>query len=215
MRGWSGPALGAIVIALGLADGAALAQTQLPDVNVVARRKPEPRKSQATKDRDKTRRDIPTPARDRHAPPIIPCPRDRIGAAGYATGAGRALANDARRRCCARAPVAHRRRGRPYARGGRHRGRPAGRQCLARSRPAPGAGRDAGQRGGRRFSCAQRARQRAVPHQRHRDSGRIRLRTNSGYEFRPHAFAGDRRPARAIWPTHVGHRRHRHQGRHG
>ena len=49
MRGWSGPALGAIVIALGLADSAALAQTQLPDVNVVARRKPEPRKAKPQK----------------------------------------------------------------------------------------------------------------------------------------------------------------------
>ncbi len=49
MRNWSGPALGAIVIALGLADSAALAQTQLPDVNVVARRKPEPRKAKPQK----------------------------------------------------------------------------------------------------------------------------------------------------------------------
>lgn len=45
MRAWGGVALAVSVAWFGRADGTALAQTELPDANVVARRKPEPREA--------------------------------------------------------------------------------------------------------------------------------------------------------------------------
>lgn len=74
MRALGGLALAVSVAWLGVADGIALAQTELPDVNVVARRKPEPRKA-AKRQNVAAPRTVARPAPARAARPAIPTAR--------------------------------------------------------------------------------------------------------------------------------------------
>ena len=77
---------------------------------------------------------------------------------------------------------------------------PQGKQCAARQGAVAVSGRDAGLRGKRRTACPQRARQHAVPHQRHHAARRRRrLRANPRHRHCRQPGAIDRRAARAIW----------------
>ena len=83
----------------------------------------------------------------------------------------------------------------------------AGQGAVAVSRRNPGFGRK------RRSAYTQRARQSAVPHQRHHAARRRRrLRANPRHRHRRQHGAADRRAAGAIWPAHRGRAGHPDQG---